>query len=59
MNLATNDFPTARICAEQIDKVMQTKLVAQSIDFLEIEATEGTQKASAAVQDYMAQNNLV
>lgn len=56
--LAAQDYSKARECAAQIDRLLQTKLVSQSIEFLRIEAAEGTHKAKAAVQTYMAENNL-
>jgi hypothetical protein len=57
-NLAARDYSKARECGAQIDRLLQTKMVAQSIEFLRIESAEGTQAAKAAVETYMAQNNL-
>lgn len=57
-SLATNDFTTARTCAAEVDKLLKTKMVAQSIEFLRIEASEGAQKAKGAITEFMAQNNL-
>jgi hypothetical protein len=57
-SLATKDFSKARECSEQIDKLMQTRFVAQSVEFLRIESAEGSQKAKAAILDYMAQHDL-
>ena len=57
-SLASNDFSKARGCAEEIDKLLKTKVVSQSIEFLRIGSADGAQKAKAAVSDYMAKNNL-
>jgi len=57
-SLATNDFPRAKQCANQIDKLLKTEIVAQSIEFLRIESTEGAEKAKEAVTNYMAKNDL-
>jgi hypothetical protein len=57
-SLATNDFTKAREYAAEIDKLLKTRFVAQSIEFLRIESVEGAQKAKAAITEYMAKNNL-
>lgn len=57
-SLVANDFAKAREYAEQIDQLLGTAFVAQSIEFLRIEATDGAQMASAAVREYMAAHEL-
>jgi hypothetical protein len=57
-SLASNDFSGAREYADEIDKHLKTRVVAQSIEFLRIGSADGAQKAKAAIAEYMAKNDL-
>lgn len=56
--LEAQDFSEARKLGEMIDQRLDSKTVAQSVDFLRVGAVDGTEKAKAAIQDFMAKNQL-
>lgn len=57
-SLASKDFAAAGKAADEVDKFLNTKVVARSVEFLRVESVEGAQKATAAVSEYMETNEL-